>query len=508
MPNPYCQKRRATWYVRLRIPNDLTGILGTQFVRSLGTGRSDEARALAASAAGAAPRIWDMLRVEAMAKVLGKPVSELTVDDVRKANWPRISADYDLLDEAGREALRKRMGEIFREATTARNDTRREVESARTFLELFRHGKEVGYERALTLMGTAAAPRAEAPVPSPALPADAAPAKPAARHKRARQTLTELSDEFFASESQGEKSRISYLAALKTFERVVGPKAISNVTEDDLVKFREELLKQRGRDGRDKAARATVQKNLGHVKAMLRWAAMPGRRYLPTDPGRDVHLPKKPKGATEDGMRLAFDEAQLGTIFSSPLYVGHMNHMRWSEPGPYIVREDRHFFFLAMYLTGARNEELPGATLYDLAGIECLDLRKTGKKTPAGPRLVPILPELRATGFADWANARIAAGGKLFRGPEAVARWGVFPSQYLRAIGVGDRLHSAYSLRHSHRQMLRGSGLSDELADKTFGHEGPRTGRKYGKGIVTRQEAETWLATVRCPVDMSHLGVR
>ena len=179
--------------------------------------------------------------------------------------------------------------------------------------------------------------------------------------------------------------------------------------------------------------------------------------------------------------------------------------MQLKRSGPYLVREDRFFFFLCMYLAGARNDELPDAEIYDLTDIPCLDLRKTGTKTPAGPRVVPILPELRATGFLTWARARIASGGKLFRGKHAVANWNNFPSRYLRDIGVGDRLHSAYSLRHSHRQMLRGASLTDELIDKTFGHEGKKVGSNYGRGIVTVQEARAWLNGVRASIDLSHL---
>lgn len=513
MPNPYCQKRGATWYLRIRVPVDLRDVVGSHLIRSLSTGRADEARVLAAALVARAPSWWGVLRQVAMGLMLGKPIEELTAEDLRKENLPALLADFEQLTAEERKVLAEKLEELHKASFFKLKREQSDLRTAELGLEMMRdaahRGHARGLERAFEIAGgrgAAVAPAEEAPAAPPqSLPV----ARKVKSDPRATMRLLELAEAengYFATNPMSEKTRVSYRAAFEQFERCVGIRAIRNITEDDLLEFRMKLEAQKGRDGREKAAIATVQKNLGHVKALLKWAYMPPQRLIPVDPGRDVLGPKKPKGATTEGVRLAFTEQQLATIFASPLFTGCRRPF-WAKPGPIVEREDRFYFLLCMFLTGARNEELPGAEIYDLGDIPCLDLRKTASKTLAAPRVVPLLPELIATGFLSWARNRLRSGGDLFQGPRAIVKWTDWPSRYLRDIGVGDQLHSAYSLRHSHRQMLRGSGLSDELIDKSFGHEGLKVGSGYGGGVMTRQEAEAWLRAVKCPIDLSHLCV-
>ena len=393
MANPYCQRRNGTYYLRLRVPVDLRPLLGTQMMRSLRTGRSAEARVLAASHVAAAPRWWAMLRTEAMADFLGKPLEQLTVHDLSHENLARMQAEMGSLAEADRTRLFERLNEMMRMTEVVVDWERRDFKAAQFAVELMMHGQNVGLNKALTLAGLGQHLR-QSESNSGATPA-------VKGHQKAKLTLSELSVEFFQSEKQGESSVKSYLSAFQHFVDACGDKAVGRITEDDLIRFRTYCLTLPGRDGREQAARSTVQKHLSHVKNLLSWAAMPEQRYIASNPGTHVRPPKKPKGATEDGVRYAFDEGQLTTIFKCPLYTGHQR-TQLKLPGPFLVREDRFFFFLCMFLTGGRNDELPEAGIYDLTDIPCIDLRKTGTKTPAGPRVVPILPELQATGFLTW----------------------------------------------------------------------------------------------------------
>lgn len=509
MPSPYCQKRGQTWYLRLRAPADLRSVVGAQVIKSLGTGQAAEARSLAAAMVARAPMWWAVLRRMGMARILGKPIDHLTADDLTRSNLEALHADFDRLDAEARKELGAKLDALLKGAwldVRASRDDLRVAELALDMMKDSQHrGRQEGLERALTLTGGRMASVDEAPQEHSAPAQKRGKSDPRSAMRLA--ALAEADNGFFADNPVGEKTKVSYMAAFEQFERMVGVRAVRNITEDDLLAYRKALEEQKGRDGRIKAATATVQKNLGHVKAILRWAHMPPQRLIASNPGRDVLGPKKAKGATTDGLRVAFNEQELKTIFSSPLYTGFRRPV-WTEPGPHLEREDRFYFFLAMFLTGARNNELVGAGIYDLSGIPCLDLRATATKTKAAPRVVPLLPELIRTGFLRWAEDRIARGGKLFKGPRAIVKWTDWPSRYLREIGVGDQIRTAYSLRHSHRQMLRGSGLSDELIDKSFGHEGQKVGAGYGQGIMTRQEAEAWLKAVKCSVDLSHLYVK
>ena len=84
-----------------------------------------------------------------------------------------------------------------------------------------------------------------------------------------------------------------------------------------------------------------------------------------------------------------------------------------------------------MLLTGARVEELPGAKISHIDGIACLDLTKTGTKTVAGARLVPILPALEKAGLVKWATQRAKDGGEIFTGRLASTDWSKFTNRYI-----------------------------------------------------------------------------
>jgi len=55
-----------------------------------------------------------------------------------------------------------------------------------------------------------------------------------------------------------EKTRVSHLAAFEHFERMVGSRAVRNISEDDLLTFHKALEGQKGRDGRKNAATAII----------------------------------------------------------------------------------------------------------------------------------------------------------------------------------------------------------------------------------------------------------
>lgn len=505
MPNPYCQKRNGTWYLRVRIPADIAPLLGRQKLRSLGTGRASEARALAAGMVARAPRWWSVLRSEIMAMILGKPISQLTVDDLTRENLPSLHEGFDLLDAEARIELGRKLDELLRASWFEVRRGKDELRFVETVVDAMQDsrakGVREGLERALTLGGGRVADTSsEAELP-PAIvhkPADPE------RLAMSRKTMSQLLPTFFERKNaHGDKSRISFEGAVKKFEDIIGKRPISRITEADVQKYVDALLAQPGRNGRAKAALATVAKNVSHVRTLLEWAATGNRRYIPSNPAATVELPAP--DADDEGMREGFSNEQIDKIFRSPLFKGHFG-TEWSRPGPHLHRQDRFYFFLAMYLTGARNTELVGSKVIDVGGIACLFL--PGTKNSASKRSVPMLPEMHRTGFVDWARKRIESGGRLFEGDGAVQKWTDFPSRYLRDIGVSGPQQSAYSLRHAHRRMLRASGISQELMDKTFGHQGTTMGARYSPEPIGPEEARLWLDKVQCPVNLSHLYVK
>ncbi|KXV79912.1 hypothetical protein AD953_00650, partial [Acetobacter malorum] len=61
-----------------------------------------------------------------------------------------------------------------------------------------------------------------------------------------------------------------------------------------------------------------------------------------------------------------------------------------------------------------------------------------------------------------------------------------------------------YSLRHAFRQMLRASGINEEIVNKVFGHETGKAGEWYGRTLAVG-EARQVVEHVRFPVHLDHL---
>lgn len=508
MPSPYIITRHRTHYLRLRVPTDLAPLLGTHLTRTLGTQDRREALAAAATLAGAAPGWWCMLRASAMASLRGIPLADLTPDDLTR--WARedraaLTADMDRLTPDDRRRLRDHLASLCAAGAAEVREGRHRVEALRLGLEIHASGRERGMLQALEAYGRGAGSAPAVQTTPPAAPAPSAPL-PEADPRRAL-PLSRLAPDYYAHRGQGESSRISHDQAIRDFEAVVGNRGIGTITAADVARYADWLRQQPGRSGRESASVATITKSLGHIRGILKWAAEDAA-ILDESPGARVRPPREGRRGAAEPRRLPFDTHTLARIFGSPMYTG-CQRGRYAEPGPCIAPADRRYFLLAMLLTGARTEELPGATLRELdGGIVCLDLTETARKTAAGARLVPILPALRRTGFLAWARERLASGGTLFRGEGCPADWAQWSGRYLGALGVTDQLHTPYSLRHNFRIMLREANLNSDVANKVFGHESEGAGRHYGRVLLTAKEAAVVAREVRPTVDLSHLYLR
>lgn len=494
MPTPYAVRRGQTFFLKIRVPSDLAKRMGEHVVRTLRTTDPRLARARAAAVAAHAPELWSMLRSRAMARVLGKEIGELTEDDLRRINLPALHADMDRLGPEDRALLFERIDAIVDGLLDGISAGRRVVDKVRDELDTFRQGRERGLMEALAAL-KGATPRAEAP-------------EPKTRDPRADLTVLDLADAFLATREMAEATVVSHRAAFREFQDLTGNKPIGRITPADVAAFKAHAMAQPGRRGREKAAVATVEKKLQHIKSILRWAADEEGGIIASNPGEKVQAPREGKAARAKPKRLAFEREALVKIFSSPLFTGTEGPGSLLIPGPYMHPAPKRYFMLCMLLTGARTDELPGCAIFDLDGVPCLDLRETGTKTPAGARLVPIMRELRDTGFLAWARGQAKRGIPLFACDQSAKRWSNFTVYYLNKLGVTDRWHVPYSFRHAFREMLREADLNQEVANRIFGHEEGTTGEKYGEGPLTAPMARAFLRKIRSPVDLSHLYVR
>ena len=295
------------------------------------------------------------------------------------------------------------------------------------------------------------------------------------------------------------KTLWSYHQAFDAWERLIGPKPISDIRRADLKAYAD-FLRDKPNPRGGGLDHKSIARSLGHIKIFMVWAVKAG--HLEDDRFGDVQgRDKTREESVSDDDRRAFTPAEMEMLFNSPLFRQPMDE----------ADKAAAWFLAIAALTGGRTEEIAEAPaeLVKRGNVLCLDLREVGKKTRAAPRLVPILPDLIRLGLPAW-SARQAALGRLLVQPGAETRSPAAWSKYLNRF-IDKHVTDApdlvlYSLRHSYRQMLRAGNIGDELINKVFGHKTGTVGAGYGKDL-SAQEAELVFQAVRPPVDLSHLRV-
>lgn len=294
-----------------------------------------------------------------------------------------------------------------------------------------------------------------------------------------------------------DKTRWSYEQAFTAWADLIGAKPISEIRRCD-VKVYADYLRDRPNKHGGQLHHKSILRSLGHVKSFMRWAVTAG--LAPDDRFEAVQARSLTSTERLSGpSRRAITDIELNCLFHSSIFVSPRSDEDWAM----------RWFLAIAALSGARTEEiaLAPATLVQLGGIDCIDLRNVGRKTCAAPRLIPVLPELTKMGFREWAGEQSARGYSLVQSsgvPRNAAAWSKRLNRYLNANVADDPGLVLYSLRHAFRQMLRASGIGDELADKVFGHSTGKVGARYGRDLSV-QEARLFIERVRAPVDMSHL---
>ncbi|QQX90342.1 hypothetical protein IGS75_09030 [Gluconobacter sphaericus] len=373
----------------------------------------------------------------------------------------------------------------------------------------FAHDAEMrGMERAMRVFQQATAPTIpQVPAPAP---------EPAPTHSTT--PWPDLIDDFLKDRPGLSNSSITeYRRTFAHMRAVMGDKAVGSIVMADLKAFADFLRDKPNPKNGGRLNRKTIVRHLGEAKRFLKWCISNG---LLADHDFD-RIQAREKTAEEkmtrrEDVRRPFTEEELQRLFDSPLFTGYKSHTQWNKPGRCHERTSDFWFITIAALTGARPAELAEAPakLHDLGGILCLDLREAGRKTHNSPRLVPIIPCLRRVGFLEYAAAQERAGRLLLDDGKRTARnpeprnagaWSKRIGRYFDAIGFGDNPELVlYSLRHAFRQMLRASGINEEIVNKVFGHETGKAGEWYGRTLAVG-EARQVVEHVRFPVHLDHL---
>jgi site-specific recombinase XerD len=322
---------------------------------------------------------------------------------------------------------------------------------------------------------------------------------PTLEKARAQSWHSYIADFFRDKPNLTAKSRWSYNQAFAFWLDLIGHKAIVEIRRGDLKQFAN-FLRDRDRVGRNggKLNHKTITRSLGHIKTFLSWAI--AESLLEQDNFSLVVARGRTEEEIEAGdARRAFENEELETLFKSKLFASRGSN------------EDlaKRWFLVASLMTGARTEELADAPakLVRLGEVYCLDLRVSGRKTAAAPRLVPVPLEMIQLGFVEWCASRSLSSKYLFEGgggENSARAWSKWGCDYIDKYVTEDSKIVLYSLRHNYRQLQRAGNLSIELMDKIFGHTTKTVGAAYGRNL-SAAEAAKYATEIKSPVSLQHL---
>ncbi|MGM4919556.1 DUF6538 domain-containing protein [Tardiphaga sp. 813_E8_N1_3] len=243
-----------------------------------------------------------------------------------------------------------------------------------------------------------------------------------------------------------------------------------------------------------KVSPRTVNKQLGAVQAIARWANNKG--LVPddaqwTDPFGALRLPE------DRSERTSFETAELQLLFNTPVFTQHKY--------PVGAHGDAGFWLpiLALF-SGARQAELGSLAVANVRVdaetstplLYFVTDRARGKrlKTETSERVVPVHPKVLALGFMDYVERRRRAEGPdawLFplvspdKGKAGVPAFSKWFGRYLRGAGVKDQAKVFHSFRHTVKDALRRGEADPEAREALVGHaQDSSVGSGYGANAM------------------------
>lgn len=250
-----------------------------------------------------------------------------------------------------------------------------------------------------------------------------------------------------------------YRRCLKTFGNVAKPLRISDVTTGVLEDFVNARLA-------DEKSPATVNKELRHVKAALRWALR--REYidrLPNFTGAFVR-----------------EDAKRPTVIPEGDFVAMVAALK---TGPALERRTavwwRVFLYLAYYV-GLRRGELLGLT-WDCVWLDSLEIVvKAGTSKSRKDRVVPMTDDLAGV-LREWRDRQstLAIGGAVLPWPYATYRqlykdWHVIQT----AAGIPEGQHYVpHHCRSSCASALLAAGNATAVVKDILGHQAIATTERH-----------------------------
>lgn len=472
----YLYRRGAVYCTRLVVPPRLRPIIGkTDLGRSLRTRDLGDAKRLlpawleeAQSIIAAAEKEFGQVQAPVPAHV--PPVHPATQDE---ADWwaeiAQVESELNAEDEAKAEAeqvVERKLQRPEAELSTDEAAAARLLREAKRERDRYRHRYQVRKRRDQRREEPAAAP-----TPSGTM------------------LDTTIVDLWAAERKPKQKGIDTHRAVARWFYDRVSRKPVNQITREDVLAFKSQLLEQ-GQTA------ANIKMKLSRLRTLLQWAADNGHAASNVAHGVTIKDTQAAKNK-----RRPFDLAALNAIFGSPVFaVGERPTQGRGEAAYWIP-------LLALF-TGARMEELGQLRPSDIMQVTYPDpdgseqqgwflhLTETeGEdgtklKNAVSERLIPVHPELQRLGFIAFAQtmeeqSKERLFHKLTPGPygNLTHKWGQWFSDYLRkTCGVTDKRTTFHSFRHSFTDYMRRPDIPEGVQRQLVGHSSKDVHDDYGSG--------------------------
>lgn len=227
----------------------------------------------------------------------------------------------------------------------------------------------------------------------------------------------------------------------------------------------------------------TVNKHLDYLGGCIKWANKRFGWQLKNS-FADNRFSKRELRKTGRARR-AMKDAELKTLFETPLFTGCSSESRRSLPGKLILKDSFYWVPLVTVYTGARLEEICQLTVADILQVDdswCIKISAEEDdqevKTEAALRLIPLHPALIKLGLVDRVLAlRTAGKRRLFPDLTAGGRYGRYGyrltkrwTHYRKQIGLYAPGKDFHTLRHSFNTHLLNKNVPVVWMSQIMGH--------------------------------------
>lgn len=282
---------------------------------------------------------------------------------------------------------------------------------------------------------------------------------------------------------------------LAVFLELIGDRDITTITHQDLMSFRDTLVKlpanpKKGRAKEGKPLKevlemglppmslSTVRKYLIRIASFFKWAKL--HKYVTTNEAEGLTLKEKKKEKAS-AARDTYEKEDIQRLFHALEYAPN--------------KPERFWIPLISLYSGARLNEICQLHLedvQDIDGVPCFRIEEEGSKkvkTVAGKRVVPVHPVLIELGFMRYVQRLREKGAKRLWENLKLKRdgygqdFGKWYQRFNRKHITSHKKKVFHSFRHTVATALKQSGVLETVAAEILGHENPNmTYSRYGKG--------------------------